>query len=330
MADRVRSSVRQAGCLDSLDHVSIDTDRLDAFVERLRTREFPFPDWRAPVLIDESEYGVETVFDFFLVGNSLNFAFDDFATGETFETTYAGESWIGGYALWASLTRAMETGLDITDGAVLRELTLDQTRRMFSAKQSIPFLEDRHRILTNLGTRLCERLDGHFHSEFSPEGDHHSYDDGSGIIEFLTREFPGAYADTREYNGRTVYFDKEAKLSIGMVQGRFRDSPEYTIADCDEMTIFADYLIPALLRDNGIFEYSDELARAVDSRRLLPEGGQMEVEIRIATILTGERLLDRINSTRSDPINGLHLDQALWRTGRNRDLVHHFTETTTY
>jgi hypothetical protein len=330
MADRVRTSVRQAARLDSLDHVSVDVDRLDAFARRLRTREFPYPDWRAPVLVDESEYGVETVFDFFLVGNSLNFAFDDVATGETFETTYAGESWIGGYALWASLTRAMERGIDITDGAVLRELTLDQTRTILSGTRPIPLLEERHRILTNLGTRLCERLDGHFHSEFAPESDHHSYDDGRGIIEFLTREFPGAYADTREYDGQTVYFDKEAKLSVGMVQGRFHDSPEYTIADCEEMTLFADYLIPALLRDEGVFEYSDELTRAVDSRRLLPEGSQMEVEIRIATILTGERLLDRINSSRSDPIDGLHLDQALWRMGRNRDLVHHFTETTTY
>jgi hypothetical protein len=330
MADRVRESVQKAACFDSLEHISIDTDQLDAFTKRLRTHEFPCPDWRAPVLIDESEYGVETVFDFFIVGNTLNFAFDDFSTGETFTTTYAGETWIGGYALWASLTRALENGTDITDGEVLRDLTLDETREIFSGEDPLPLREDRHRILTDLGNRLCDRLNGHFHAAFSPKSDHRSYSDGDGIIEFLTREFPGAYADTREYGGQTVYFDKQAKLSVGMLHGRFQDSPEYTIADVDEMTIFADYLIPALLREENVLEYSEELANAVDSKERLAEGSKMEVEIRIGTILTGERLLDRINSKRAEPINGLQLDQALWRSGRNRELVHHFTETTTY
>lgn len=331
MTDRVRLSTQQAVADDDLEHVSINTRSLDECAERLQTRDVALPDWRAPVMLDESEYSVEMVFDFFLVGNTLNFVFDDFETRETFATTYDGQRWTGAYAMWASLKRAIESGTDVTSGAVLRDLTLEQTRNIFRGDPPIPLLERRHAVLTHLGERLCEVADGYFHAVVTPENGLALYeDDGDGIVEWLTREFPEAYADQRTYRGGTVYFDKQAKLSMGMVQGRFHNRSEYTVTDFDEMTILADYLIPALLRDDGILEYSEELTRSVETRQLVPEGSRKEVEIRIATIVAGDRLLDRLNSDRDDPLSGFHLDQALWQEARHRELVHHFTETTTY
>jgi hypothetical protein len=56
----------------------------------------------------------------------------------------------------------------------------------------------------------------------------------------------------------------------------------------------------------------------------------MEVELRIATIETADRLLEELNRSRDEHVSAVQLDQALWRTGRFRTLTHHLTETTTY
>lgn len=330
MSNRVRDSTEGIVADGNLAHVTIDDDRLAAFAERLRGEEFSLPDWRAPVMLDEREEGAETVFDFFLVGNTLNFVFDDLTTKETFTTTYAGESYFGAFAMWASMKRAYENGLDITSGPVLRDLTEEQTRDIFRGDPPIPLLDTRREVLTHIGEQLCEHADGHFHNAVDSDGNITMYDDGDGFVEWLTSTFPKAYRDERTYRGETVYFDKKAQLSMGMVHGRFADSSDYTITDIDSMTIFADYLIPALLREEGVFEYSDELARAVDAEEPIEEGDPKEVEIRIATIVAGERLLAVLNAEREEPLTGFHLDQALWQAGRNEDLVHHFTETITY
>ena len=44
--------------------------------------------------------------------------------------------------------------------------------------------------------------------------------------------------------------------------------------DIDALTIFADNLVPHVLRVDGVLRYSDELAAAIDAERLLPPGDQ--------------------------------------------------------
>jgi hypothetical protein len=330
MPNRVRESVNRVLDDAPLTHVTIHDDELVALAGRLSDAGFSLPDWRAPVMLDDREYGPETVADFFLVGNTLNFVFDDLTSTETFQTTYDGATYSGAFAMWASLKRAVEDGIDVTDGQVLASLTPTQTRRIFRGDPPIPLLERRREVLVHVGERLTALTDGHFHSVVSPDTTHRLYDGGDGLVEWLTAEFPEAYRDRRRYRGETVYFDKKAQLAAGMLYGRFADTSAYPIADIEQMTIFADYLIPALLRAEGVFAYSSELAAAVDNGDHIPEGDPMEVELRIATIAAGERLLAELNRHRDDQLTAFHLDQALWRTGRDRDLTHHFTETITY
>jgi hypothetical protein len=330
MTSRVRASIRRVSNEGPLEYVSIDDDALLDFSDRLARAEFSVHDWRSPVMIDEADYGVETVLDFFFVGNALNFVFDDVATGEPFKTTYDGESWVGAFAMWASLKRAMDEGVDVTDGELLRDLTLSETRDLFRGDSPIPLVERRRDVLTHVGERLCAVADGRFHTAIDETAALRLYDDGDGLVEWLTDRFPKAYRDCRTYRGETVYFDKKAQLAAGMLYGRFHDASMYTIVDIDAMTVFADYLIPALLRAEGVFEYAPELARRVDDGDPIPEGDPMEVELRIATIETADRLLEELNRSREEHVSAVQLDQALWRTGRSRTLTHHLTETATY
>ncbi|WP_197431171.1 queuosine salvage family protein [Halorubrum sp. CBA1125] len=309
--------------------MTVHADRIEAFLKDLAIGQ-EGSDPSGPQVLSEAEYGLDTIVDYLLVSNSLNFVYDDIDTQRRFTTEYDGEIWTGAYALWASMRRALDEGRPITDGEYLRTLTLEETKDIFRGDPPIPMIQARHEILTSMGTTLCDIADGHFHTEVSLDEPLWLFDDGNGLVEWLTSEFPRAYGDERTYSGDTVYFDKKAQLSAGILYGRFADRPGFEIPDLDELTVFADYLIPALLRNVGILEYSPSLARKVDEKRPIAENSPEEVEIRLATVHVGEKLLERVNAGRSEPITAYTLDQLLWLAGRERDLVHHLTETTAY
>lgn len=329
-SNRVRETVVRASEGTDLEHVSIDRAALERFAGELADGDARVPDWRHPVMIDEREYGVDTVVDFFLVGNSLNFVFDDLADGRTFSTTYRNEAWHGSLAMWASLKRALESGIPMTDGRYLEELAFEEVAQIFEGDPPMPKLDARHEVLRHIGTRLDRRSERYLHEVVPDVSSLRLYDDGRGLVERLTEIVPEAYADSREYGGRTVYFDKKAQLAGGMLYGRFRDREGFDVVDIDDVTVFADYLIPALLRERGVIEYSSRLARAIDQGALIPEGSPEEVEIRLATVYVGEQLLAALRSRRDDSIHAFQLDQLLWQTARTMDLDHHFTDTVTY
>ena len=58
--------------------------------------------------------------------------------------------------------------------------------------------------------------------------------------------------------------------------------------------MFADYRVPQILRHLKIFEYSDHLAKIVDNNIELAYSSTEEIEIRAATVLAVELIMDRI------------------------------------
>jgi hypothetical protein len=280
--------------------------------------------------IRSGELSPVTVIDYFLIGNALNFVYDDLADGRTFATTYRNKTWTGAFAMWASLKRALEAGLPITDGQCLKELDKEAVGQLFAGDPPMPKLEARLEVLNHIGTRLDRRSERYLHAVVPDVDSLRLYDDGQGFVEWLTETFPVAYADSREYGGDIVYFDKKAQLVGSMLYGRFRDRTGFDVVDIDDVTVFADYLIPALLRERHVIEYSPSLADAIDQGTLVDEGSPEEVEIRLATAYVGERLLAAINRLRSDPINAFQLDQLLWQGARTMELNHHYTDTVTY
>jgi hypothetical protein len=79
--------------------------------------------------------------------------------------------------------------------------------------------------------------------------------------------------------------------------------------DISDLTAFADYRLPQLLRTVRVFVYSEELAQAVDSLRELPAGSAFEVEIRAATVVAVEQLKARLSAS------AIEIDHKLWHEG---------------
>jgi Potential Queuosine, Q, salvage protein family len=79
--------------------------------------------------------------------------------------------------------------------------------------------------------------------------------------------------------------------------------------DLDELTIFADNLVPHVLRCDGILRYDTALAARVDAEQLLPAGGA-EREIRACALHACELLSARLG------VPARVLDMWLWTRGQ--------------
>jgi hypothetical protein len=80
-------------------------------------------------------------------------------------------------------------------------------------------------------------------------------------------------------------------------------------ADIDRLTVFADNLVPHVLRMDGVLVYDPELADAIDAGRPLPAGSRMELEIRACAVHACELLAERAG------VPPRTLDNWLWNRG---------------
>lgn len=79
--------------------------------------------------------------------------------------------------------------------------------------------------------------------------------------------------------------------------------------DLHRLTIFADNLVPHVLRCDGVLRYDDALAEHVDSGRLLP-AGRREREIRACAVRACELIAARAGASEHE------LDNWLWSRGQ--------------
>jgi hypothetical protein len=97
-------------------------------------------------------------------------------------------------------------------------------------------------------------------------------------------------------------------------------------ADLDDLTIFADNLVPHVLRMDGVLRYSPELAQRIDSEELLPPGDE-EREIRACAVHACELIARQLGIPPRD------LDVMLWNRGqgeRYKARPRHRTRTVYY
>jgi hypothetical protein len=94
--------------------------------------------------------------------------------------------------------------------------------------------------------------------------------------------------------------------------------------DVERLTIFADNLVPHVLRHFGVLVYDDALARLVDGGHELPQGGEPETEIRACAVHAAEAL------ARAHGVPPATLDNRLWNLGAGLPGRPHVTRTVYY
>lgn len=131
---------------------------------------------------------------------------------------------------------------------------------------------------------------------------------------YLADAFPKSFNDP---------YLKKAQLAISAAGGLVTEIMGVNLEY--DLTAFADYQVPRVLRALGIIGYSPELASMVDGSILIPAGSNLERSLRSATIVAVERLSIQAG------VPAVIIDNFLWQ---NQDLAKgdyfHLTETTAY
>ncbi len=317
------------GVIERSRHVTTHPEAVEQVASWMAYEEFSFPsgaiDGQFANRTDPS--AIIDVSFFYAV---LNFAFSDFDTGVKFATTYQGQQWSDSEAMFACVNRALEEGVPLTDGAYLAELDSNDLARVFVGNIPIPMAVERVEILNAVGVTLVEGYDGAAH-RFVADCAPAMYAAGDGLMERLVVEFP-RFNDVSSHDGHEVQLHKLAQLWLWQLHMALAGSGTFAVGDLDQMTAFADYIVPVALRLMGITSYTPELEAAINRGDHIPRDSAEEVEIRAHTLYATALLTDAVNRIRPDSLALVvpQLDFRLWKSYHATFWPHHLTRTIMY
>jgi hypothetical protein len=136
------------------------------------------------------------------------------------------------------------------------------------------------------------------------------------------------FDDRRTWRGLDVPFYKRAQITAADLHAALGGEGPGRFGDLDRLTIFADNLVPHVLRLDGVLELDPALVASIDAGELVPEGGEAEVELRACAVDAVERLVPLLPGT-----TPAALDTVLWNRGggeRYKAVPRHRTRTVSY
>lgn len=264
--------------------VRIDAERL----ERL-ARQWSTTPWPEQAGLDALHFqdGTERTVNWVLLLDALNFCFWALPEQPRWRVEWHGVIYDGYAALAAALTRAIEEGHALWDATYLAELGEEDLRailRPVAGALEIPLFAERLANAREVGRNLLARYEGQFARACERSGQ-----SAVELALLLARDFP-SFADVSQWRDQPVPLLKRAQICVADLHAAFGAQRWGAFPDLDQLTAFADYKLPQLLRGYGALVYAPELAAQVDSYTLIPAGSEPEIEIRAATIWAVELL----------------------------------------
>ncbi|MBI2940815.1 MAG: hypothetical protein HYY04_10300 [Chloroflexi bacterium] len=301
-------------------HVSIDRERIQSVAADLARSPVPIPAWNLRYHFAD---GTPQTANYVLVLDALNFSF----WGEPrWQVEFLGELVNGYWALAAALKRALALNIPILDARFLASLSRKQLAEILKGHGEVPMLDERLANLREAGQVLVERYHGELVNAIVE-----AQRSAVGLVQLLAHELP-SFNDVVVYDGREVRLYKRAQILVGDLHGAYFGQGWGHFPDLDQLTAFADYKVPQVLRRLGILRYSPQLSGRLCRRECLAPGSPEEVEIRANTIWGVEELrqaLLRLGVKR----NSFELDWLLWELGQTPspdDEPYHRTRTIFY
>jgi hypothetical protein len=171
--------------------------------------------------------------------------------------------------------------------------------------------------LNDLGRHLTTEFEGRFAAVADAAG---------GSVAALVDLLSGwdSFADTSTYDELEVPFLKRAQIAAADLEA----ATVLAADDLGRLTMFADNLVPHVLRLDGILSCQPELVERIERGELIEHGSAEEVEIRACAVQAVELIVAERPGGRAAEI-----DQLLWNRGqheRYKARPRHRTRSTAY
>jgi putative queuosine salvage protein len=296
--------------------VHVDEDRLDTFAADLFANPWPRPTPPVP-----PTWGEQT-----LVAWVLTFAAVNFGSGWfPHLRKLAGRS--GSITLMTRLAERF-----VAEGplppARLADINARECADIFGQDMAPP-VDELMRLFAkgfqDLGDLLNERYDARFEALVEQAG--HS---AERLCHLMT-DMP-LFRDIPSYRGFDVPMWKRAQIVGSDLALALDDRGLGCFTDLDRLTLFADNLVPHVLRIEGVLVVDSALCARIERGDLIESGCEEEVEIRAVALDTIERVITRLRSA-GYRVNARDLDYLLWNRGqeqRYKSRPRHRTRCTFY
>lgn len=286
-----------------MQHVKIDLRRIRSIARVLSLRPLAVPEWNYEYHFHD---GTERTVLYIFLLDALNFSF--WGTPR-WSVTYHGARLDGYWALAASLKRAIEENADILDASYLSSISPTELAGVLRGRGEIPMFVERWRNVRELGQVLCERFGGS--AARMVEG---AREDASRLARMVADNL-SSFRDSTIYGSYPVNFFKRAQILVGDIAGSFGGKEWGVFKNLGDLTAFADYKLPQILRAWGILQYEPGLARRIQAKRLILKDSKEETEIRAATLWAVE-LMRAAMSTFGRELKSTELDWFLWNASQ--------------
>lgn len=196
----------------------------------------------------------------------------------------------------------------------LAELSQRDCTRIFEQdSNSAPVMElMQHfaRALNDFGRLIIEHFDGDV-MQLIASAEHSA----ERLAEVLA-QMP-YFQDVSRYDDLDVPLYKRAQLAPADLSIALAGHPLARFDDRHRLTIFADNLVPHVLRIDGILRYDAELAARIDREELIEPGSKEEIELRACAVHACEMIVRESNRA-GRPVTAMQLDYLLWHRGGER------------
>jgi hypothetical protein len=194
----------------------------------------------------------------------------------------------------------------------LAQITADECTRIFDQDPdnlvARELMQHFCTALNDLGRIVLVRFNGSFTDLVE------SAESSAGRLVHLLKSMP-YFNDTASYDGLEVLFYKRAQISAADLSLAFQGQGWGHFEDLDQMTIFADNLVPHVLRIDGVLIYEDALIARINDGTLIPAGSSEEVEIRACAVHAVELIRKELADS-GQAITSPALDNFLWNRGQ--------------
>jgi hypothetical protein len=138
-------------------------------------------------------------------------------------------------------------------------------------------------------------------------------DAAEGSATALARRLGGwdCFADSSPYDELTVPFRKRAQIAAADLHRA--GSAHFT--DLDRLTMFADNLVPHVLRLDGVLAFEPGLVARIEAERLIAHDSPEEVEIRACALHAVELIVAELRHAGVE-VTAAKVDQTLWNRGQ--------------
>jgi Potential Queuosine, Q, salvage protein family len=199
----------------------------------------------------------------------------------------------------------------------LEQMETEEIARTLGQDPAHELMELFARSLRDLGRRVAYEHGGSFCAVVDAA-------DGSAanLVSALARW--ECFADTSIYDDRSVPFLKRAQIAAADLHR----AGAAQFADLDRLTMFADNLVPHVLRLDGVLSFDPGLLSRIDRGELIDHDSAEEIEIRACALHAVELMLGARPGARAAEV-----DQLLWLRGqgaRYKAVPRHRTRCTAY